>query len=477
MNRRFAAFALALALAAPAAARAESPYGINGHVPSAAALDRARDAGIGWVRADFNWVQMEPADNVYDWAPWDALVAAANARGLKVFATIAYTPAWANGGAGQQAPPTNPVKWSDFVSTCVNRYKASVQHWGMWNEPNLSGFFSGTRAQYIQDILLRGANAVKAACPTCKVLGPDLAHLQSGSWDSWLADVLDQGGGSLDIVTHHIYRGTSGEFFRELDGTKWPWEPAAVKAILNAHGAGSKDLWITETGVDTADHGEAAQAQFIVESLDGMVGRPWFKKMFFYELADDPNIADKWGIVRADLSPKQGWDAYRAYTLVNPDGLSSNLPPGGALYQAEALNHDVGRADAEGWSATTPLDPPGYLTFGPYEAGVIGGPKTATFRLQIDNVAAGSDVVARIDVHDATSNFVNVSREIRRNEFAAPFAYQDFALSFTSITTHAYEFRVYFTDAAYLRQDWVRLEDAGGAPPPPPPGCQAFPAR
>jgi hypothetical protein len=56
------------------------PYGINVHLPSSALLDRVTEAGIAWIRVDFNWYMMEPARGVYDWTTTDAVVSEARAR-------------------------------------------------------------------------------------------------------------------------------------------------------------------------------------------------------------------------------------------------------------------------------------------------------------------------------------------------------------------------------------------------------------
>ena len=65
--------------------------------------------------------------------------------------------------------------------------------WGLWNEPNLPSYWQGSRREYIYQILIPGALAVRAADPSALVAGPDLAHLSSGSWDTWLREVLRDG--------------------------------------------------------------------------------------------------------------------------------------------------------------------------------------------------------------------------------------------------------------------------------------------
>src|SRR5262245_60946939 len=109
------------------------PYGINAHLPSSAMLDWVAAAGIAWIRVDFNCVTMGPARGVYDWPLTDTVVAEARARGLNIYATLAYSPAWANGGQAPNTPPRNSDDWYNFVYETVSRYREQVQHWGMWN--------------------------------------------------------------------------------------------------------------------------------------------------------------------------------------------------------------------------------------------------------------------------------------------------------------------------------------------------------
>jgi hypothetical protein len=81
------------------------PYGINTHLPSSALLDRVAAAGIAWIRVDFNWYDLQPARDRYDWTLADAVVHDARAGGLNVYATLSYTPAWATAGRGGTPPP------------------------------------------------------------------------------------------------------------------------------------------------------------------------------------------------------------------------------------------------------------------------------------------------------------------------------------------------------------------------------------
>jgi hypothetical protein len=311
-----------------------SPFGINIHAPQgadlAAQLDRARAAGIGWVRIDLIWAAVEPARGKYEWRAYDALVKAANVRGLKVFATLAYTPAWATDGPALTGVPRNPDDWRRICFRAAKRYRGKVQHWGLWNEPNLPRFWSGSRQQYIDVILKIGADALRTGNPEALVGGPDLAHLTAGDadWYDWLRRTLLEAGDSLDFITHHVYDAdgnrdvTTRLDAKTLFGTKpslWDAVAPSVKEVLRSTGwLGRKPVWLTETGWESARISERRQADFYGGLLDdwfgGRPGRDWIERVFFYELQDGPSAGGlSWGILRSDGNPKPAYDAYRTF--------------------------------------------------------------------------------------------------------------------------------------------------------------------
>lgn len=98
------------------------------------------------------------------------------------------------------------------------------------------------------------------------------------------------------------------------------------------------------------------------------------------------------------------------------------------------------------------------MNFGPYTTEVVPGPRTAVFRLQVDNNTADNYRILYIDVYDATAGRVVASRYIRRREFTSANRWQDFRLSFVAETTRRYEFRVKWLGGAYVKIDYTRVE-------------------
>lgn len=452
----------ALLVCTAAAANDLSPYGLCVHLPTDAQLDKVKHAGVDWIRVDFNWVNMEPqTKGVFRWQETDRVVQSATDRGLKVFATLAYSPRWANGNQHHSAPPQRAQDWVDYVAAVVARYKDRVAHWGMWNEPNLGHFFSGTKDDYVNTILIPGAQAAKAVDPGCFVLGPDLSH--HDGWEDWMKHVLRNAGQHLDVVTHHIYKSPAKKTWRLLDRWTYPWEGrpyfrATLRHVLRDNGAAGKPVWLTETGQRSAG-GEREQAEFYRDFLERMQRRDWLKKVFFYELTDHPHDQETWGLLRRDQSEKPAYGTYRDFILAHPAPVPPpSTPWSGLVFEAERdLAHGLGRAEADGWSASTATDARGHLSYGPYTNLVPAGARQATFRLLLDDVTANDDVVLTLDVFDATRGQVLTRRELRRREFQAALAYQDFTLSFTATSGHLLEFRTYWHDTSYARQDRVSV--------------------
>jgi hypothetical protein len=331
---------LSLLVSVPAArllADEASPYGVNAHAPGGDdlrfLLDRAEAARIGWIRIDFIWGWVEPARGRRDYALYDDIVSEARARGIEVYASLVGTPAWATDGSPGIGVPRDVADWRAFVSDSARRYRGRVKAWGVWNEPNLGGFWSGSRAQYVDVLLRPAAEEIRKADPDALVCGPELAHLKSGGadWYDWLVDVLRRAGDALDVVTHHVYdRDGNGDVTRKLDASTtfggdpdfWDLVPPSVREVLR-YARATQPVWLTETGWASDEVGEANQSRYLVGLFSDWFGRPgeprWVRKVFSYELIDDGSDGvPRWGLLRPDRSPKPAYSGIAAFTSTYP---------------------------------------------------------------------------------------------------------------------------------------------------------------
>lgn len=272
----------------------ETGLGVNTHVPDDGMLDLCADLGVNWIRVDGNWDLLNPASGTFNWALDDA-VNGARTRNMEVFMTLGYTPDWVPRVARTRSDtyngndePLTSTEWIAFVEAAVAHYQPlGVTHYGLWNEANLGGFWeeaAGSQS-WIDKILVPGAAAVKRVCPTCKVLGPELAHV--GEYQNFMRPVLMQAGDVYDIITHHSYNGWAelglqiwdgDSFLNAIETRRFSFTRPALKELLDEFNI-TVPVWITETGLKAAPAGdvnqENRQAQYIELVMDAQLARPW----------------------------------------------------------------------------------------------------------------------------------------------------------------------------------------------------------
>ncbi|MBI3184311.1 MAG: hypothetical protein HYZ28_19430 [Myxococcales bacterium] len=381
--------ALALAIVWASAARAAAPtVAMNGHLPSAS--DSAAMAALGAraVRMDFNWFDFQPASGAFSFGYLDPLVQAARANNLAIYATVAYTPKWASSdpncvlGASdattrcENKRPASTADWTAAVTAVVARYKGQVECWGIWNEPNLRVFFDGTEDDFVNEIFVPAAAAVRAADPSGKICGPELAGLTTSSnwsgkkgqcvagscirngWEIDLANLLTRVGGQIDIVTHHVYKGDApgvmtalidGEYFGSL------LTHDAVRRVVDSNGGAGKEFWLTETGWEHQPQGSYTDAQVASRIVDlfakqeevcagsysASTSDPWknWTRTYYYHFPYDPGSG--WGILDSALAPKQAYTALQSWASART--ATACTGPSGAT---DAGTPDAGKPDA-----------------------------------------------------------------------------------------------------------------------------------
>jgi Glycosyl hydrolase catalytic core len=287
-------------------------YGMNthqlGNSPNPFA-DNAQSLGVGFVRLDFDWESIEGnCKGCFNWGPTDDWVNQANGRGLQIFATLAYTPCWANGCAGRNHAPSNFQDWRDFVSAVVTHYSNTgvccVNYFGMWNEPNDTQFWADGPSVFSL-IVSQGYGAAKGANPSALVVGPDLG--EGGVTGGWYSSMFCQSDGGLakwlDVISVHWYNSSGVGIGDFMDSYVRPC-------------SSGRPIWMTEGGANACagDSNSEGQQNAYYDAL--MVGyqprRSWWTKVFPYVLWDGSDcsnalISANWLYRKAAFSLYQNW--------------------------------------------------------------------------------------------------------------------------------------------------------------------------
>lgn len=278
--------------------------GLNAHIPSDVILDDvALGLGMRWIRVDFDWFRIEPTQGAFRWEDLDRVVNRAAGRGLEVLATLAYTPAWASSrpeSPRTSDPPASTSFWTDVVGRAVSRYGDRVRYWQLWNEPNITEFWTGSMSQYRAQILEPGAAAARAARPGVQIVSPGLANLRN--WRDWFREIL-RAEGAIDIINHHNYANDGREVLEDLERDR-PGRPS-LRTLMRELGVEDKPFWLTETG-RRSDQGN--QLEYYEDVVFALGERGWVSRLFFFHYWDGPGQGDGgFGIVNEDFSPKPAY--------------------------------------------------------------------------------------------------------------------------------------------------------------------------
>jgi hypothetical protein len=305
---RLLALAAVIALsAAPSASAQNLHYGMNTRVLTAPMADKMTELGAGVVRLAFGWDVIEPnCKGCYAWETTDAWRDEAKRTHRMIFASLAYAPAWANGGQPYRYPPLNYQDWYDFVFATVSRYRDDIVFWGVWNEPNLDEYLQGADPRVYRSLAIAAHAAIRAANPRAIVLGPDVSW--HGVRDGWFAAVMNDFGDLFDIVTVHWY----------VDGP----ELALMMDQLVRPVSLGKPVWMSEVGMKPCASlfGESGQAVFYQRVLSAFQQRrSWWTGVLFYDLYELPAGRDcGTAITRADWSNRPAFQLYQAFIKSNP---------------------------------------------------------------------------------------------------------------------------------------------------------------
>jgi len=267
-------------------------------------FDAALDLGGVMIRRDFLWSQIEPERGRFTWDRYDALVAEASARGVRLLGLLAYGVPWANAatvGGRDTFPPDDPDDFAAFARAASARWRGKVAAWEIWNEPN-NGFrfweptTSGDPAAYAR-LLVRAHAAVKEASPETPVLlgGTVFTPQLIEGAIPWLERAYAAEPAlprSFDVAGIHTYALYPPQRAPELgEGADPPLE-AKIQMhawLLAKHGAGDRPMWITELGWPTWGEVDApAQARLMVRATILAV-RAGASGVFWYTLRDGPN--------------------------------------------------------------------------------------------------------------------------------------------------------------------------------------------
>ncbi len=293
-----------------------------------ARLDEVVALGANWVRTDAHWSWIEPTQGAPDWSELDALVSAADARGLDVLLVVGRMPGWARpSGTTELYGPTTDAErasFADFAGRLATRYAAQVDAWEVWNEPNLDQFWYPAPDPADYAALLRAVYPeIKSADPATPVLIGGTGGAGTGDIDSvtWYREVYANGvKASFDVANVHPYQDWRAAASGRPDTGEMARVPA-VRQVMTENGDAGKPMWGTEFGAPTSGLTATTEDGQRVVYTDGR--DLWFSResgvLFAYfgrdrqDYGASTSRSPYWGLLRSDGTRKPAFDALAAW--------------------------------------------------------------------------------------------------------------------------------------------------------------------
>ena len=256
-------------------------------------------------------------------------------------------------------PPRDYGEWEQLVEAfarhCIDRYGLEeVRQWyfEVWNEPNLSGFWSGTKEEYWK-LYAASAAALKRVSPLLRVGGP------ASSKCNWIEEIIEHCAGEqipLDFVSTHLYpqdeyvtypdrQGSPhapGDFFVDNVRAVQQRVAASARPDLEIHWTEWNSLsaastasvtWTKNTWVDSLN-GAAVVCRACVALDDACDTLCWWVASDVFEESGMPQteFSSTYGLVTLNGLPKS---TFHAFELLNRLGdrrcqteSDAPLPPG-----------------------------------------------------------------------------------------------------------------------------------------------------
>lgn len=227
-------------------------------------LQQMEQAGIVWVRQFFHWDEIESQPEQFSWEVWDSIVAAVAQRSqLRLVAVLYGTPDWATAPQAPipgTAPPENPDHFARFAAALAARYGHSIDHYQIWDEPNLQAAWGGLEprvARYV-NLLCTAYTAIRGQDAGAMVISAALAPtIEEGPRNIsdilYLQDMYRLGAGEcMDAAAAKPYGFNTGPDDRRVQADTLNFSRIiALREIMVAHGDARKPLWASSGGWNT----------------------------------------------------------------------------------------------------------------------------------------------------------------------------------------------------------------------------------
>jgi len=272
-------------------------------------LAYSKDLGMGWIKVQIQWKQLEPAEGVFNeiYSGMVLNIQRARLAGLRTLVSFAKAPDWARPASvrgNEDGPSDDPQKLANFIARFVRDTKPEfIDAIEVWNEPNLirewrgkplnggeyMKYFNAAYTAIVNEQKAQPTNhritvitAGPAPAPTAK----DNSSLDDRAWLQQLYPALARYGSDVAVGAHPYgwanppdatcctrQAGITGWFEHRSFYFRNTLDDYRQIMVRNNHQ--SAKMWVTEFGWATYDGLHRSDGNPAVPPTDGGVG--WVK--------------------------------------------------------------------------------------------------------------------------------------------------------------------------------------------------------
>ena len=287
-------------------------------------LAAERRTGVELLRETFDWATIEPSRGHFDFATYDAFMAATARAGLQVLPIVfgrpsfepAQRPAGGHLTATTTSPPARLSDFAQFAATLVRRYGPGgtfwrahpqlpvhvIRSWQIWNEPNLPVYWAGkpSAAGYVA-MLAATARAIRAVDPHAEIVTAGIPDSTLGiALGPYVSEMLAAGArGTFDTLAINPYAASTAGVLAAT---------AQVRSELDQAGLERTPIWLTEIGWASGGPpsgftvGSQLQARYVLDTITSLAheaGSEHIRGIVYFDWRDAPQYAggqDFWGL-------------------------------------------------------------------------------------------------------------------------------------------------------------------------------------
>lgn len=245
-----------IALAMPAQAAAPNPVqpGMFGlHVPKIAdgTIPSVQFGSLRLWDSGVAWGQVEQSRGQYWWNGLDAAIGNGNKARANSLIVLGSTPTWAASNKkagtypnkGAASMPKNIQDWKNWVTAVATRYKGSVGAYQIWNEANLTNYWTGSPKQ-MATLTKAAYTIIKSIDPSAKVVAASSTVRLTARYNAFFPKYLTalrKQGWPIDAVSVHTYPAGN-----EGPAARVQYIQKAQADMAKAGVPADRELWDTE---------------------------------------------------------------------------------------------------------------------------------------------------------------------------------------------------------------------------------------